>query len=143
MLGNYSIQIAYKLGQNGLIEYAVNKDYDPSVNYNIIEYQNKILSCEQSLKTSKISAGILIGIVGVIVALFVLLIVKVVKRSIRQNRIDKAKEEAEFQELQARAEQAKEEMNRKNRYCAYCGTKFRDDDDKCPSCGSVHFEIRR
>ena len=140
---DYVFQVAYKLGENGLIEYAVNTDYDATVNYNIVAYQNKIASCEQSLKISKISAGILIGIAVLIIALFVLLIVKVVKRSIRQNRIERAKEEAELQELQARAEQAKEEINRKHRYCEYCGAKFNENDDKCPNCGSVHYDIRR
>jgi len=115
-----------------------------------LDSEYDIENVKSKLKTHKVAIGILFGVVAIIVLIIILLIVKVIKKSKQQAKLDFAMKEAEVQEAQARAQEAQtraeivqEELNKKNLYCDYCGAKIHEGDRKCPSCGSVIFEVKK
>lgn len=136
-----TIEIAYVISGDSII--SIETEFTKTYNVDVPQIQARIDSLNSSIKTQTVAGVILIIIMVIIVALIILAIVKTIKKSKQKQALEDAKMKAEVEEAQAKAQEAQAQADMKHRYCTYCGAKFPEGDNKCPNCGSVHFDIRK
>ena len=147
----YKYSNAYSIGDDIEIAYVVidgqyisiETDFKLIYNSEVNDLNAEIASLKSSIKTETVAGVILIIILVGVVALMILATVKTIKKSKEKQALEDAKMKAEVREAEAKAEEAQAQADMKHRYCTYCGAKFGDNDNKCPNCGSVHFDIKK
>lgn len=135
------IEIAYMVFDGKY--FSIETDFEITYKSDIAYINSEIDNLKSSIKTQTVAGVILVLIMVIIVALMILLTVKTIKKSKEKQALEDAKMRAEVKEAEAKAQEAQAQADKMHRYCTYCGAKFPDGDNKCPNCGSAHFDVRK